>query len=245
MRDTLLSVKGVSAGYGIVPVLHEVDLDVKRGEIVCLIGSNGAGKTTLLRTISGVVRASAGAITLGGEVMTGAAPKAIVRSGIVHVPEGRRLFAGMSVKENLLMGAYLRGARTQEVTRDLDYVLTTFPRLAERISQDASTLSGGEQQMCAIGRGLMAAPKLLMIDELSLGLAPKVVDELVAQLKAINARGTSILIVEQDVATALAVANRGFVLDIGRIVATDTTQALAESPDIRRAYLGAEMEIAS
>lgn len=245
MNDTLLSVKGVSAGYGIVPVLHEVDLEVNRGEIVCLIGSNGAGKTTLLRTISGVVRASAGAISLGGVVMTGAAPKAIVRGGIVHVPEGRRLFAGMSVKENLLMGAYLRGASTREVSQDLDYVLTTFPRLAERIRQDASTLSGGEQQMCAIGRGLMAAPKLLMIDELSLGLAPKVVDELVAQLKAINAKGTSILIVEQDVATALAVANRGFVLDIGRIVATDTTQALAASPNIRRAYLGTDMEIAS
>jgi branched-chain amino acid transport system ATP-binding protein len=243
MSETLLSVQGICAGYGIVPVLHDVDLSVNAGEIVCLIGSNGAGKTTLLRTISGVVPATAGSISLAGASLTGASPKAIVRSGIVHVPEGRRLFAGMSVRENLLMGAYLRGARSAPVARDLDYVLATFPRLAERISQDASTLSGGEQQMCAIGRGLMAAPKLLMIDELSLGLAPKVVDELVAKLKEINAGGTSILIVEQDVATALSVAHRGFVLDIGRIVTTDSAQALAESPEIRRAYLGAEMEL--
>ncbi|RTL71258.1 MAG: ABC transporter ATP-binding protein [Hyphomicrobiales bacterium] len=244
MSQPLLSVETINAGYGLVSVLHDVSISVMPGEIVCLIGSNGAGKTTLLRTISGVLTPASGSVRLDGADLTGAGTKAIVRAGIVHVPEGRRLFAGLSVRENLLMGAYLRGAGTPEVRRDLDRVLATFPRLAERASQDASTLSGGEQQMCAIGRGLMAAPRLLMIDELSLGLAPKVVDELVETLAAINKSGTAILVVEQDVATALALAQRGFVLDTGRIVASDSTRALAESPEIQKAYLGAELELA-
>ncbi len=244
MSTPLMTVAGITAGYGLVSVLHDVSITVGAGEIVCLIGSNGAGKTTLLRTISGVLKPERGSVRLDGQDLTGAGTKAIVTAGIVHVPEGRRLFTGLSVRENLLMGAYLRGAGTQQVRRDLDRVLATFPRLAERIGQDASTLSGGEQQMCAIGRGLMAAPRLLMIDELSLGLAPKVVDELVDTLRNINSAGTAILVVEQDVATALALAQRGFVLDTGRIVASDTTKALAESPEIQRAYLGAELEVA-
>ena len=244
MSDTLLSVANVSAGYGLVSVLHNVSISVAPGEIVCLIGSNGAGKTTLLRTISGTVGATSGQVRLGDADLTGASTKAIVRAGIAHVPEGRRLFTGLSVRENLLMGAYLRGAASPEARRDLDHVLTVFPRLAERIGQDASTLSGGEQQMCAIGRGMMAAPKLLMIDELSLGLAPKVVDELVETLHTINRGGTAILVVEQDVATALSLARRGFVLDTGRIVASDTTDALAASADIQRAYLGADFALA-
>ena len=243
MSDPLLRIHGICAGYGLVPVLKDVDLTVERGEIVCLIGSNGAGKSTLLRTISGIVKPTSGEIWLDETELTGAAPKAVLRAGIVHVPEGRRLFAGMSIRENLLMGAYLRGAGKAEVRADLERVLSTFPKLRERINQDASTLSGGEQQMCAIGRGLMAAPKLLMIDELSLGLAPMIVDELVEILRALNRTGTSMLIVEQDVATALSLAKHGFVLDTGRIVASDTSEALAASEDIRRAYLGAELGI--
>jgi branched-chain amino acid transport system ATP-binding protein len=238
VTTALLEVTGLCAGYGDVRVLHEVGLVVKRGEIVCLIGSNGAGKTTLLRALSGVVPASAGTISFASESLIGLAPQQIVQRGIAHVPEGRRLFAGMSVRENLLMGAYLRrGART-ELRRDLDLVLTTFPRLAERLSQDAATLSGGEQQMCAIGRGIMAGPQLLLIDELSLGLAPKLVGELGQALLAINRAGLSVLLVEQDVATALRLADYGFVLDTGHIVLADPTALLSKNPMVQEAYLG-------
>lgn len=239
MRPSLLEVRGIVAGYGDVEVLHGVDLTVLTGEIICLIGSNGAGKTTLLRTLSGMVRASAGSITLGDKNLTGLAAKDIVRAGIAHVPEGRRLFAGMSVLENLQMGAYLRRDGRPVIKRDLDFVLATFPRLQERLNQDASTMSGGEQQMCAIGRGIMASPTLLMIDELSLGLAPKLVGELCEALRMINAQGMSILLVEQDVATALRLATHGFVLDTGRMVLSGTTDALANDPAVGAAYLGA------
>ena len=163
----LLTVSGVSAGYGDVRVLNEAGLHVERGAIVCLIGSNGAGKTTLLRTLSGIIKLSAGTILFEGQAINGLSPGAIVRRGLAHVPEGRRLFAGMSVRDNLLMGAYARRDGRAAIAGDLDFVLTVFPRLAERLEQDAATLSGGEQQMCAIGRGLMARPTLLMIDELS------------------------------------------------------------------------------
>jgi branched-chain amino acid transport system ATP-binding protein len=238
MAADLLTVSGLHAGYGDVRVLHDVDMVVKPGEIVCLIGSNGAGKTTLLRALSGVVRASAGATGFAGESFTGLAPQEIVRRGIVHVPEGRRLFAGMTVRENLLMGAYLRRDGRASLNRDLDFVLATFPRLAERLSQDASTLSGGEQQMCAIGRGIMTSPKLLMIDELSLGLAPKLVSELGLALLAINRAGLSILLVEQDVATALRLASYGFVLDTGRIVLAEPARLLSNNAMVQEAYLG-------
>jgi branched-chain amino acid transport system ATP-binding protein len=234
----LLSISGVSSGYGHVRVLYEVELRVGQGEIVCLIGSNGAGKTTLLRTISGVVPITGGGITFLDEPIAALPPQDVVGRGIAHVPEGRRLFAGMTVRENLLMGAYTRRDRAR-VADDLDFVLATFPRLAERLSQDASTLSGGEQQMCAIGRGIMARPTLLMIDELSLGLSPKLVDELGQALLAINRTGLSILLVEQDVATALRLARHGFVLDTGRIVLSGPTDTLATNRMVQEAYLGA------
>jgi branched-chain amino acid transport system ATP-binding protein len=238
MASYLLTVSGLHAGYGDVRVLHDVHVVVKAGEIVCLIGSNGAGKTTLLRALSGVVHASAGAIGFAGESLAGLAPQEIVRRGIAHVPEGRRLFAGMTVRENLLMGAYLRRDGRASLNRDFDFVLATFPRLAERLSQDASTLSGGEQQMCAIGRGIMTSPKLLMIDELSLGLAPKLVSELGLALLAINRAGLSILLVEQDVATALRLASYGFVLDTGRIVLAEPARLLSNNAMVQEAYLG-------
>ena len=238
MTADLLKTSGVSAGYGDVQVLHEVDIAVKAGEIVCLIGSNGAGKTTLLRTLSGMAKAVAGDITFAGQSLLGLSAQEIVRRGIAHVPEGRRLFAGMTVRENLLMGAYMRNDGRAVVNKDLDFVLKTFPRLAERLNQDASTLSGGEQQMCAIGRGIMANPLLLMIDELSLGLSPKLVGELGKALVEINRAGLSILLVEQDVATALRLATTGFVLDTGRIVLSGPTVDLAVNPDVRQAYLG-------
>jgi branched-chain amino acid transport system ATP-binding protein len=238
MTSDLLKASGISAGYGDVRVLHEVDITVKAGEIVCLIGSNGAGKTTLLRTLSGVATAAAGSILFAGQDVLGLSAQEIVRRGIAHVPEGRRLFAGMTVRDNLLMGSYMRGDGRAVINKDLDFVLTTFPRLAERLNQDASTLSGGEQQMCAIGRGIMANPSLLMIDELSLGLSPKLVGELSKALLEINRSGLSILLVEQDVATALRLAATGFVLDTGRIVLCGPTTELAVNPSVRQAYLG-------
>jgi len=234
----LLTMTGVCAGYGDIEVLHEAGLTVREGEIVCLIGSNGAGKTTLLRTLSGMVKARTGEIVFGGVPIQAESPQAIVRRGIAHVPEGRRLFAGMTVRENLLMGSYLREDGRAVIQRDLDRVLATFPRLGERLNQDASTLSGGEQQMCAIGRGIMADPKLLLIDELSLGLSPKLVIELSRALLDINRTGLSILVVEQDVATALRLAGTGFVLDTGRIVLSGPTADLATNPTVREAYLG-------
>jgi branched-chain amino acid transport system ATP-binding protein len=234
----LLKISGVSAGYGDVQVLHEVDLTVRAGEIVCLIGSNGAGKTTLLRTLSGMIRPNAGTILFADQPVQGLSAQEFVRRGIAHVPEGRRLFAGMTVRENLLMGSYLRADGRAIINQDMELVLTTFPKLAERLNQDASTLSGGEQQMCAIGRGIMANPTLLMIDELSLGLSPKLVGELSKALIEINRGGLSILMVEQDVATALRLASTGFVLDTGRIVLSGPTPALAVNPSVREAYLG-------
>jgi branched-chain amino acid transport system ATP-binding protein len=234
----LLSVENVAAGYGEIQVLWGVDLDVERGEIVALIGSNGAGKSTLLRTISGLVPVRDGRIAFADAVVTRLAPDEIVAAGVIHVPEGRRLFAGMNVRENLLMGAYHRRDGTAAIRRDLDFVFGMFPRLHERRLQDASTLSGGEQQMCAIARGLMAAPRLLMIDELSLGLAPRIVEELGTALSKINATGLSILLVEQDVLTALDLSHRAFVMVSGRTTLSGPSKSLANHPLIREAYLG-------
>ncbi|MEJ0070284.1 MAG: ABC transporter ATP-binding protein [Pseudomonadota bacterium] len=245
LDTSLLSVEGIDAGYGDVQVLHGASLRVEAGRIVCLIGSNGAGKSTLLNTISGFVKRSAGGIRFAGQDLTGAAPKAVVAAGIIQVPEGRRLFAGMTVLENLLLGAYLRGDGRAAVRRDLDFVLEVFPRLAERAGQDASTMSGGEQQMCAIGRGIMAKPSLLMIDELSLGLSPLLVDELSAALKVINRAGVAMLVVEQDVMTALDLADVGFVLDEGRTTLSGPSAALAGDPSVREAYLGIAPEVAA
>jgi branched-chain amino acid transport system ATP-binding protein len=232
-----LRVERLQAGYGDVQVLWDVSLAVEPGELVCLIGSNGAGKSTLLRCISGALPVKAGEIHIDGIDMSAASTAAIVRAGVALVPEGRRLFSAMSVRDNLLMGAYLRTNKSA-VAADLDRVYSMFPILAERHGQDAGTLSGGEQQMCAIGRGLMAAPTLLMIDELSLGLAPRAVELLIAQLREINKSGIAILLVEQDVMNALELADRAYVVDRGRVTMSGVANTLASDPAIREAYMG-------
>jgi branched-chain amino acid transport system ATP-binding protein len=217
MTAAKLSITNLQAGYGDVQVLWDISLEVSAGEIVCLIGSNGAGKSTLLRCISGLVAATSGHVVIDGMDMTNASEAGVVRAGIAHVPEGRRLFSAMSVHDNLLMGAYLRKDKAQ-IAEDLDFVYRMFPVLAERRRQDAGTMSGGEQQMCAIGRGLMARPSLLLIDELSLGLAPRAVELLFERLREINKKGVAILLVEQDVMDALAIADRGYVINRGEYV---------------------------
>jgi branched-chain amino acid transport system ATP-binding protein len=241
-QSLILELKGLCAGYGEIQVLWGIDLDVRRGEITALIGSNGAGKTTLMRTLSGLIPSTAGHYFSEGRDLTGDSAAEILAHGIVHVPEGRRLFGAMSVEENLLMGAYARRAGRADINRDLDRVYVTFPKLRERRGQAAATLSGGEQQMCAIGRGLMSAPQLLMIDELSLGLSPLLVEQLVAALRALNAGGMSILLVEQDVTTALDLCHHAFVMDMGRIVRAGSGSELLADPIVRDAYLGVLQE---
>jgi branched-chain amino acid transport system ATP-binding protein len=237
MAEPLLSVRELQSGYGDVTVLWSIDLDVREGEIVCIVGSNGAGKTTLLRTISGVVRASAGAITFAGRDVVRFEPDVILGTGIAHVPEGRRLFRGLSVRDNLLLGAHLRHDRA-EIARDLEFVFGVFPVLRERKLQDATTLSGGEQQMCALGRGIMSKPKLLMIDELSLGLAPQAVERISEALREINRTGITILLVEQDVVTAFDLAHHAFVIEQGKVAIHGEARALGADPKIRQAYMG-------
>jgi branched-chain amino acid transport system ATP-binding protein len=234
----MLRIDGLHAGYGDVPVLWGVDLVVERGTISCLVGSNGAGKTTLLRAVSGLLRPTRGQIVFDGSDLAAAAPEQVLQAGIAHVPEGRRLFAAMSVRDNLLMGAYLRRDGADAVATDLERMYALFPILRERQRQDAGTLSGGEQQMCAIARGLMSAPRLLVIDELSLGLAPAVVDQLCDALRRLNDGGLTLLVVEQDVTTALELAHYAFVMDSGRISRHGETAALRDDPAIREAYLG-------
>jgi branched-chain amino acid transport system ATP-binding protein len=234
----VLELQGLCAGYGEIQVLWGIDMVVRHGEITALIGSNGAGKTTLMRALSGLIPMTSGNCFSEGRDVTGDTPAQILARGIVHVPEGRRLFGAMSVEDNLLMGAYSRTLRRGELGRDLDRVYATFPKLRERRNQAAATLSGGEQQMCAIGRGLMSAPKLLMIDELSLGLSPLLVEQLVAALRALNAQGMSILLVEQDVTTALDICHSACIMDMGRIVRTGQGAELLADPVIREAYLG-------
>ena len=229
----MLEVRGLEAGYGPVQVLWEVELDVGEGEIVALVGSNGAGKTTLLRAISGLISPTGGELRFDGRSLVRLPPEQIVELGIAHVPEGRRLFPGLTVRENLLAGAYAsRGVA------DIDRAVGLFPRLGERLTQVAGSLSGGEQQMCAIARGLMSRPKLLMIDELSLGLAPKLVEDILERLEAVAEEGTALLVVEQDVDAALRIAARGYVLENGRIVASGPSRELLEDPRVREAYLG-------
>ena len=238
MVDSLLDIKGVTAGYGDVQVLWGIDLDVPKGEIVCIVGSNGAGKTTLLRTISGLVAATAGRITFDGNDITGASSDIVLGYGIAQVPEGRRLFKGLNVRDNLLLGAYLRTDATADIERDLEFVCSIFPILKERYKQDASTLSGGEQQMCAIARAIMSRPKLMMIDELSLGLAPTAVERLSAALLEINRNGISILLVEQDIFAAFELAEHAFVVESGKVTMSGKSDDLADNADIRRAYMG-------
>jgi branched-chain amino acid transport system ATP-binding protein len=234
----ILELQQVCAGYGEIQVLWGVDMAVRAGEITVLIGSNGAGKTTLMRTLSGLIPLRSGKYRSDGEDLSAATAARILAHGIVHVPEGRRLFGAMSVEDNLLMGAYSREVSRAQLGRDIDRVYTTFPKLRERRNQAAATLSGGEQQMCAIGRGLMSAPRLLMIDELSLGLSPLLVEQLVTALRTLNAEGMSILLVEQDVTTALDLCHSAYVMDMGRIVRTGLGPELLADPIIRDAYLG-------
>jgi branched-chain amino acid transport system ATP-binding protein len=237
MPERLLEIERLSAGYGDIRVLWGIDLAIEAGEIACIVGPNGAGKTTLLRGVSGLLGRTAGRISFAGEDLLALSADGIIARGVAHVPEGRRLFRGLSVRDNLLLGAYLRRDNA-EIGRDLDYVFSLFPILRERQRQDATTLSGGEQQMCAIGRGIMSRPKLLMIDELSLGLAPRMVERLSEALLEINRKGITILLVEQDVMTAFEIARHAFVLETGRITRHGTTAALAEDVSIRQAYLG-------
>lgn len=233
----LLHVKGLHAGYGQVAVLHGVDLRVDEGEMVALIGSNGAGKSTLMRALSGLADTRSGAVALAGQSIQDLPAGQRVHHGLIHVPEGRRLFRSMTVQDNLLMGAY-RLPKGAAVREGLESVYRLFPRLRERAHQDATTMSGGEQQMCAIGRGLMARPRLLLIDELSLGLSPRLVQELAQALVRINEMGVSVLLVEQDVGTALRLASRAYVMDQGRIAHSGPSAELAGDARVRAAYLG-------
>ena len=233
----LLEIKGVDASYGRVQALRGVTLEVDAGEIVALIGSNGAGKTTTLRTISGLMHPAKGTITFNGKDITHTEPQKIVDLGICHSPEGRRLFTRMSVLDNLRMGAYTR-SNTAEIKKDMERVFELFPRLKERAHQITGTLSGGEQQMCAMGRALMAEPKVLMLDEPSLGLAPILVQTIFDIVREINSQGTPVLLVEQNAHKALEVAHRGYVLETGVIVQTGTGKELLESEEIQKAYLG-------
>jgi branched-chain amino acid transport system ATP-binding protein len=233
----LLEIKAIDASYGRVQALRGVTLEVDAGEIVALIGSNGAGKTTTLRTISGLMHPPRGTISFSGKDITRTEPQKIVDLGICHSPEGRRLFTRMSVLDNLRMGAYTR-SNAREIKADMDRVFELFPRLKERANQITGTLSGGEQQMCAMGRALMAKPKLLMLDEPSLGLAPILVQTIFDIVREINSQGTPVLLVEQNAHKALEVAHRGYVLETGVIVQTGTGKELLESEAVQRAYLG-------
>ena len=233
----LLEVEGVDTYYGRVQALHGVSLTIDDGEIVTLIGSNGAGKTTTLRTISGLARPARGRVRLRGTDISGLPPDRVVMRGIGHAPEGRRVFGRMTVRDNLFLGAYVR-KDAAGIRSDEERVFGFFPRLRERRNQIAGTLSGGEQQMLAIGRALMSRPKILLLDEPSLGLAPILVDTIFQVIREINGQGTTILLIEQNAAKALQVANRGYVLETGRIVQEGSAKALLESPDVQRAYLG-------
>jgi branched-chain amino acid transport system ATP-binding protein len=232
----LLELKDVNTYYGAVHALRGVSLKVEEGEIVTLIGSNGAGKTTTLRTISGLERARSGSITLNGQSIESLPPHQIVALGIGHAPEGRRVFARMSVRENLEMGAFLR--RGADVEKDFQKVFELFPRLKEREFQAAGTMSGGEQQMLAIGRALMGQPKILLLDEPSMGLAPILVEQIFDIVKEINQRGTAVLLVEQNAMMALGIAKRGYILQIGEVTLGDDAAKLANNPKVKEAYLG-------
>lgn len=233
----MLKLENIDAGYGPTTILQDVSLDVNAGEIVTIVGANGAGKTTTLRTIVGQILPRRGKITFQGEDITRLHAHDIVDRGIILIPEGRQLFPDMTVRENLQMGTYRKSARNQQESR-LEEVLTLFPRVRERLDQNAASLSGGEQQMVAIARGMMAKPTLLMFDEPSLGLAPIIVSQVFDVVRQIAATGTTVLIVEQNVFTTLKVADRGYVLENGSIVLADTAPALLKNDHIRRAYLG-------
>jgi branched-chain amino acid transport system ATP-binding protein len=234
----MLEVADLVVAYGAVEALHGVSLSVAKGEIVTLVGANGAGKTTLLRAVSGLVAPASGRISLDGESLVGRPAHRIVAKGVAHVPEGRRIFTGLSVRENLDLGAYVVHSRRETAER-LERVTALFPRLKERMDQMGGTLSGGEQQMLAIGRAMMARPRLLLLDEPSLGLAPLLVQEIFREIVRINREeGTTILLVEQNANLALATASRGYVLETGRVVLVGPARDLLEDPQVKAAYLG-------
>ncbi len=234
--SALLAVSRLAAGYGPVPVLHGVDLEVGAGEIVALLGSNGAGKSTFNNNVSGLYRPWDGEIAFDGERIEGADAARIVERGLIQVPEGRRVFPNLSVRENLMLGAYRRGRAGR--ARNLERVVSVFPRLSERFNQAAGTLSGGEQQMLAIGRGMMAEPRLLVLDEPSLGLSPLLVEEMFALIRRLNEEGLAILLVEQNVVQSLALADRAYVMENGRIAMAGAAKTLAADPMLRKTYLG-------
>ncbi len=233
----MLEVKDLNVHYGAIHALHGINLKVEQGQIVTLIGCNGAGKSTTLRTISGLLRPSKGQVLFEGKPISGMAPHQIVRLGLAQSPEGRGIFANLTVDENLEMGAFARKDHDQ-IAKDREHALNLFPRVRERLNQNAGTLSGGEQQMLAMARALMARPRLLLLDEPSLGLAPQIVQTIFKIIREINASGTTILLVEQNAHMALEVANYAYVLEVGKIVMSDDAKTLAKSDEVRKAYLG-------
>lgn len=233
----MLKIENINVYYGAIHALKGITVEVKEGEIVTLIGANGAGKSTTLRTVSGLLRPKTGSISFEGHGITNTAAQEIVKLGISQVPEGRRIFANMTVFENLELGAYIRNDNSG-INEDIQKVFARFPRLEERRTQQAGTLSGGEQQMLAIGRGLMSRPRLMLLDEPSMGLAPLLVKEIFSIIKEINASGTTILLVEQNAHMALSIAHRAYVMETGRITLSGTAKELAESEDVKKAYLG-------
>jgi branched-chain amino acid transport system ATP-binding protein len=235
----MLEVAGLQAGYGAAPALWDVSLDVGAGELVCVVGPNGAGKSTLINVLAGLHRARAGRLVFEGEDITRLASHLFCARGIAIVPEGRRLFTGMTVQENLALGSFLPAARSRRAA-SLEQVLALFPALAEKLASPAGALSGGQQQMVAIGRALMSRPRLLLLDEPSLGLAPAVVLDVFEAVRDINRQGTSVLLVEQNVAMAMAIARRAYVMEEGRMVAEGLARDLLQRPEIQKAYLGLE-----
>ncbi len=234
---TVLEFRGINIHYGPVHVLKDMNISINKGELVCLLGGNASGKTTTLKTILGMVQPSSGDVLIGGEVVTGDTTAQIVGRGVTMVPENRRLFKRMTVKENLEIGAYLRTDR-ENLDADLDEIFEMFPRVKERLNQKAGTLSGGEQQMVAVGRALMSKPKVLLMDEPSMGLAPVLVQQNFDIIEQINAVGVTVFMVEQNANMALSIADRGYVLQTGRIVLADTAENLLANEDLRKAYLG-------
>lgn len=233
----MLEVKDLTVSYGAINALRGITFNVNEGEIITLIGSNGAGKTTTLHSISNIIKKQSGSVTFCGEDITNLSADKIVQRNLIQVPEGRRIFANLSVKENLELGAYLRKDKAG-IKQDMEKVYELFPRLKERIKQNAGTLSGGEQQMLAMGRGLMAQPKLLLLDEPSMGLAPILVDEIFSIIKKINETGTTILLVEQNAYKALSIANRAYILETGAVTKHGNAQDLITDPSVKAAYLG-------
>jgi len=233
---SMITIKNLSAGYGFVEVLRDVSLDISAGKIVAVLGSNGVGKTTLNNTLSGLITPKSGEIYFENELISGRPPEEIVDLGLIHVPEGRKLFPNLTVRDNLELGSYRRGKG--ERSQSLEMVLETFPKLRERISQLAGTLSGGEQQMVAIGRGLMSNPRLLILDEPSLGLSPLLVEQMFDLIKRINSKGLTILLVEQNVMQSLTIADRAYVIDEGKVSLSGTAEDLRNNADLKKSYLG-------